>query len=221
MYTLGAIISGRLDNNEFILMTSNDWIILLTVFGALIFFVSWICENYYQKKWEGQKQEQDKMRLELSRCEDRNLLTVSLTDIFKSMHEKEKTKEALDMYCKMLCRLVKNLLTMQMYTADILSIDSKTYDKSYPIKVRENLFEREKLINEYTRTNNLKGLGEMANLISAEIYQHNDNAITIANNYLKDLKDKISFFNKVFLFCYITGSVFLGLAFLVDYITKP
>ncbi|MEI9954917.1 MAG: hypothetical protein WDM90_01055 [Ferruginibacter sp.] len=128
-------------------MTPSDWVASLTIIGALILFISWICENYFQKKWEGQKQVQDKMRLELSRCEDRNLLTVSLTDIFKSIHEKEKTKEALDMYCKMLCRFVKNLLAMQMFTADILSIDSKTYDKTYPIKVRESLFEREKLIN--------------------------------------------------------------------------
>jgi len=67
---------------------------------SLILFVSWICENYFQKKWEGQKQEQDKMRLELSRCEDRNLLTVSLVDLFKSQHEKEKTDASLDMYCK-------------------------------------------------------------------------------------------------------------------------
>lgn len=202
-------------------MTSNDWVTSLTVIGALILFVSWICENYFQKKWEGQKQRQDKMRLELSRCEDRNLLTVSLTDFFKSIHEKEKTEEALEMYCKMLCRCVKNLLTMQMYTADILSIDNKTYDKDYPLKVRQTLFEKEKLINEYTKTNNLKGLVEMVNLVSAEMYTHNDGAITIANTYLQNLNDKISLFNKVFLVCYIIGSVFLGFAFLVDYINKP
>jgi hypothetical protein len=201
-------------------MTSNDWVTSLTVIGALILFISWICENYFQKKWEGQKQEQDKMRLELSRCEDRNLLTVSLTDLFKSIHEKEKTEESLGMYCKMLCRFVKNLLTMQMYTADILSIDNKTYDKSYPLKVRQNLFEKEKLINEYTETNNLKGLAETVNLVSAEMYTHNDDAINIANTYLKNLNDKISFFNKVFLVCYIMGSIFLGFAFLVDYINK-
>ena len=130
-------------------MTSNDWVTLFTIIGALILFVSWICENYFQKKWEGQKQEQDKMRLELSRCEDRNLLTVSLTDFYKSIHEKEKTNESLEVYCKMLCRFVKNLLTMQMYTADILSIDTKTYNKEYPVKVRQSLFEKEKLINEY------------------------------------------------------------------------
>ena len=202
-------------------MTTNDWVILLTVLGALILFVSWICENYFQKKWEAQKQEQNKMRLELSRCEDRNLLTVSLTDFYKSIHEKEDTKESLDMYCKMLCRFTKNLLTMQMYTADILSIDTTTYDKDYPIKVRQNIFEREKLINEYTQKNNLNGLGEIVNSVSAEMYEHNQNAISIANDYLKNLNDKISFFNKVFLVCYIGGSVFLGFAFLVDYINKP
>ena len=110
---------------------------------------------------------------------------------------------------------------MQMYTADILAIDRKTYARDYPIKVRENLFEKEKLINQYTQENNLKELGRMVNLVSAEMYEHNDNAITLANTYLKDIKDKISFFNKVFLGCYITGSVFLGLAFLIDYINRP
>jgi hypothetical protein len=202
-------------------MTLNDWVTSLTVIGALILFVSWICENYFQKKWEVQKQKQEKMRLELSRCEDRSLLAVSLSDLFKSIYEKEKTEESLTMYCKMLCRFVKNLLTMQMYTADTLSIDNATFDKDYPIKVRLEIFEREKLINDFRSTNNLNGLMQIVNLVSAEMYANNDKAIAIANEYLINLDNKISFFNKVFLGCYILGSMFLGLAFLVNYINQP
>lgn len=50
--------------------------------------------------------------------------------------------------------------------------------------------------------------------------EHSDNAITIASSYLNQLNDTISFYNKVFLVCYIVGSVLLALAFLADFINK-
>lgn len=192
-------------------------ITIFTAIGGLILFVSWISENYLQKKWEGQKEVSERTRQELSKGEDRHALAVFQVDLFYSSYIKEGTENSLRNYIKALVRYSKNLLAMQMHRADILAIDDATYQKDHPIKKRLEIARVEKLIDTYASQTDVEAISQLADELSDEMRNNNTKAVQEANLYLLSLNKRIFFYNGLFLWSYIAGSILLGVAFLLDF----
>ena len=110
-------------------MTSNDWVALLTIIGGLIIFASWIFENYFQRKWQVQKQESDYIR-ELLISGDLNIAIIKnemkwFDYLFSVKKELPMKKYVISSHYA----FVKHSIDMEFLTAKILLLDSKNFTK--------------------------------------------------------------------------------------------
>jgi hypothetical protein len=194
-------------------MTSNSWITFLTAAGAVIIFISWISENYFQKKWESQKDESDFIR-QLGGTFDIILYTINSNILlYRYWYEKnENDSEAKQNLLQSLLHYLVYRYKLSTLLSNQLAIGDKTYSDTY---LQEEQAKMHVLFDNLIKLVEKEDLVELFNIYYKEEHRDDERVIQ-ANKYRSDLNKKENFYNRFFLSSYVIGSLFLALAFVVN-----
>lgn len=182
----------------------------LFAFGMLLLFVSWISQNYFENKWANEIEHLSRIQIEVIR-------EVSRRDAWLIEYNNQVNKEPQNR--PLLAQAAYSLSTSSLNIMTALSAASgKTYDTNIvPIfKKKKRVLELKELLD----SKRYEKLIEKANQINEEYQSSSNSPRKLMEAWIDALVNKDKW-NYRFLWCYIIGSVLLGISWLIKQLEPP
>lgn len=183
---------------------------ILTALGSIIIFFSWVTQNFLQDKWNSEV-----IKLE------RNKLSIGFNEINKNIYQiylnSEQSHASTD--SNYVDHLDLGFFAYATYANGLqyLAISSASDDKEF-LKQNEDTYKGNinniKMWNENGEHEKILDFAEKLNKWESE---NGPNTIALYQSRITELREKVEFWNKIYLALYILGALFFSLAFMIDF----
>lgn len=193
-------------------------IVLLVAFGSIILFLSWVFDNYFHNKWDEKGKELDYNRTFLAS-------EVIYKDIIKEVVNhyailENPNPNTVEAFKHALYKYSQTVIVIDQITSKMMAIDEGNYSKEW---LHSKLKSGDSMLAVMQNTWRNLSLNEMMSKsveMESQYYLTQGQNIATVNKYRQSLFDKSEHANKLFLICYIVGSLILALAFIIKQTDK-